>query len=223
MKKLSFLMLALSLSWSWANAQKIDETTESMSLGAKNALTITFSNVKDKIVEDTWTDFLKSNYGAKAKFNRKADEWFADNADIAALGLGSLIDVYARISQRNDDVVFYLWVDLGGGDFLSRKTNPERYQEAVDLLENLDKAVGKEKTRLLLDDEADKLKKSETELEKLISANERYHKEIEKAKEAIKKAEESILKNEEEQTIAKQKIENQKKAVEAVRKKLDEY
>lgn len=222
MKKTGFLILILSLGLYKAGAQRIDDTVEAMSLGAKSALTLTFSNTDDKLVESAWNDFLKDNYGAKAKYNRKADEWFADNADIVALGLGSLIDVYSRVKQSKDDVIFYLWVDLGD-NFLSEKDNPERYDEAVKLLEKFELAVGKEKTRQQLSDEQDKLKKSESELEKLVGANERLHKEIEKAKEAIKKAEESILKNEEEQTIAKQKIENQKKAVDAVRKKLDEF
>lgn len=216
------MLALLVLGWYKAGAQKIDETVEAMSLGAKSALTMTFANTDDKLVENAWTDFLKDNYSAKAKYNRKADEWFADNADIVALGLGSLIDVYARVKQHNDDVVFYFWADLGDS-FLSEKDNPERYDEAVQILEKFEMAVAKEKTRQQLSEEEGKLKKSESELEKLAGANERLHKEIEKAKEAIKKAEEAILKNEEEQTLAKQKIENQKKAVDVVRKKLDEF
>ncbi|NUO02307.1 MAG: hypothetical protein HUU01_17010, partial [Saprospiraceae bacterium] len=60
------------------------------------------------------------------------------------------------------------------------------------------------------------------DLKKLQSGTERYQKDIERAREAIRKAEEGIAKNEKDHADTLDKIEQQKKAIEAVRRKLND-
>jgi DNA repair exonuclease SbcCD ATPase subunit len=222
MKKL--LLYSVLACWAVAvHAQiDVDPVTQNMSLGAQPAMQVVFSNVKAKLVENTWTDFVKDNYGSKSKWNRKAEEWMSDDARVPTLGLGNPVDLYAAIKESKDDVEFTLWVDLGG-TFLSREGYRDQYDEAEKLLDRFATEIAKAQTREALAQEEKQLEKLESELKKLVNANERYHKEIEKAKEAIKKAESDIEQNDKDQKLAQQKIEDQKKAVDSVRKKLDSY
>lgn len=222
MKKAILYGFILFLTTSLHAQVDVESTTESMSLGAQPALAAVFENVEAKLVENTWSDFVKEYYGVKSKWNRKAEEWLSDDASIPALGTGKPVDLYAKFKESKDDVEFTLWIDLGG-TFLSRADNRDAYDEAEKLVNRFATEIAKAQTREMLAQEEKQLEKLEGELKKLANANERYHKEIEKAKEAIKKAESDIEQNEKDQKVAQQKIDDQKKAVELVRKKLDDY
>lgn len=210
--------------WSAALSAQIDidPTTAAMSLGEQPAMTATFDNAKGKLVEDTWSDFIKEYYNVKSKWNRKAEEWMSDDVSMPALGTGKPVDLYASFKEGKSNVEFTLWIDLGGV-FMNRSDHREAYDEAEKIVNRFAVEVAKAQTREMLAQEQKQLEKLEGELKKLVSANERYHKEIEKAKEAIKKAEADIQQNEKDQKTAQQKIEDQKKAVDTVRKKLDSY
>lgn len=213
------ILLILFLFTSVAGFAQIGERNQAMSQGTHNALYVEFSETTDKLVNKVWEDFIKDNYNAKSKWNRKDDEWFTDEADIPALGLGKTVDLYAQAKEKNGEVTFYLWVDLGG-TYLTRMENPERFTEAEKILRRFIAVVEKETIRQELAAEQKKLEDLESDLKKLKSANERYNKDIEKAKEAISKAEASIVKNQEDQEKTQQQIEDQKKAVDEVNQRL---
>jgi len=82
--------------------------------------------------------------------------------------------------------------------------------------------VAKASIQQEIDAEDKQLNRMETDLRKLKSANERYHKEIEKAEEAIKKAEGNIVKNVRDQEETVKKIEMQKELLDQIRKKLND-
>lgn len=217
MKKI--LLLALSIAYTISGIAQVGERNQAMSLGTHNALYVEFSEVSEKLVNSVWEDFVKENYNAKSKWNRKADEWLTENADIPALGLGKTVGLYAQAKEKSGEVTFYLWVDLGD-TYLTRMDNPERFAEAEKILHRFMAEVEKETIRQDLAAQQKKLEDLESDLKKLKSANERYNKDIEKAKEAISKAEASIVKNQEDQEKTLQQIEDQKKAVEAVNQRL---
>lgn len=219
MKKLGFLLLMTAF-LTKLDAQ-VYEQYKTMSLGDRNALTMTLPQNKDKFVGTLWSAYLKEFYGAKSKFNKKTGEWFTDNADMPAIGLGNTVDVYATAEQINDDVRLSVWFDLGGA-YLTLREHYDRYPEAEKLMMRFALEVAQKSTEEQLGTEEKKLKALENELKKLQSSNERYLKDIERARETIRKSEEGIAQNDKDQAAAQEKIEQQKKAIEAVRRKLND-
>lgn len=225
MKKISLMILCLGLFFV-AQAQltpkgvsqsQVMERTETMSMGSKNALVVQLDGVSDKQVGDFWEKFMKKRYNAKAEWQRKQKEWFIDNINLPAIGGATPVDLHAT-AKGKENVTFSLWVNMGT-DFLNSYNNYDQYKEAEKLVEDFALEVQKEKVAIELADQEKQLKAFEKELEKLVAANDRYHKEIEKAKAAIQEAENNIVQNEKDQELARQKIENQKKVVETVQQK----
>lgn len=212
---LSFLLSTITLS------AQIKEQVYAMSEGTKNSLALEIPNVSQKMVNDLWKDYLKDFYKAKPKWNRKTDEWFSDDADIAALGLGNTVDIYGKVEEKKEGVVVRMWVNLGGA-YLNSKDHPERFTEAEKLMMRFGIEVAKEKTKMELEEQQDKLKELEKDLARLKSENERYHKEIERAKEAIQKAEKDIEENLEAQKEQEQVIKSQEAVIKQVEKRLND-
>ena len=220
MKLRSLLILLVLILGTTLHAQ-IREQKVKMSMGVQNALTLEIPGVTDKLVGEVWKNYLKKEYRTKVKWNRKTDEWFADDADIASLGLGNTIDIYATAEEKGEDVRLNVWFDLGGA-YLSAKDHKDRYTDAEKMLMRFGLEVAKEKTRRELEYEMDELKDLQKELAKLQTANDRYHKEIERAKEVIKKAEEDIVNNEQEQKNMEGQITDQEKVIKGVEKRLND-
>ena len=213
----TFLLL---LNYSQLQAQ-VYEQTLSMSQGPQKALSLELANADEKLVADVWKNFMKDFYDAKVKWDRKAKEYFADNADIPAIGLGNTVDVYATTDQKGSNTTINVWFDLGGA-FLSSREHPDRFDEGEKLLLRFALEVAREKTRQEVSAENDQLRKLQKELERLQANKERSQKEIERAQEAIKKAEADIVQNEKDQVDMLEKIAEQEKAVEAVKQRLGE-
>lgn len=226
MKKLIIACLVLAVSVSFAFAQMtpkggtmVMEKKENMSLGTQNALVVNLEGVDGKTVGNVWGDFLKSYYGVKPGWERKQKEWFADDANIPAIGGATPIDIHAAANDRKGSVEFTVWFNFGN-DFLNSRDYPEQYAEAQKLMESFITEVKKASTQSDLDDQQKELKKIEKELSKLESKNSSYHKEIEKAEKAIEQAKQNIQANEKEQEVMRQRIETQKETVKAVETKL---
>jgi len=219
MKRLSFFFLMMA---SMINLDaQVYEQYKTMSQGDRNALTMTLPQNKDKFVGSLWNAYLKEFYGTKSKFNKKTGEWFSDNVDMPAIGLGNTVDVYATAEQINDDVRLSVWFDLGGA-YLTLREHYDRYPEAEKLMMRFALEVAQKSTEEQLGAEEKKLKDLENELKKLQNNNERFLKDIERARETIRKSEEGIAKNDKDQAATQEKIEQQKKAIEAVRRKLND-
>ncbi|MFK8103611.1 MAG: hypothetical protein AB8G15_13850 [Saprospiraceae bacterium] len=215
---LNCLAILMSLSVSYG---QIDEGSRSMSQGIQNALIIEIPDVEEKTVIKLWKKYIKEYDGKKIKRNRKADEYFTDNAEIPALGGTNSVDVYARIAESGDDVSVTAWFDLGGS-FLSSNEHPQEYVEAEKMMMRFALNVAQKLTQDELDDQLKALKKLESKLKKLKNANDNYHRDIENAKARIAKAEGNIIENEQEQVTAAEKIEAQKEIVKAVQERLND-
>ncbi len=200
---------------------QVSENVKTMSQGAKNALELEIPGVNAGLVADVWKDFMKDHYGSKPKWDRRNKEWLSDDAKVAAIGQGNTVDVYASADERGNSVLFSAWFDLGGA-YLDSREHAERYTEAEKMLMRFALEVAHANTRNELDNEQDKLKKLQRELARLQSLNERYHKDIERAKEAIRQAEESIVENVKLQEDTAAQIAGQERTVESVQNRLND-
>jgi hypothetical protein len=215
---LSFLLLFISAQF--VSAQLYEKAVP-MSEGSNNALTLTLPRISVKDAEKVWQQYMDDFYDSKAKWNRKTKEWIITDADIVALGRGKTIDMYTTFDKSGDGVSVNLWVDLDG-DFLTSRAYPDRYTDAEKLMMRYALEVAKASVQEELDNEAKELDRMETDMRKLKNANERYHRDIERAQDAIKKAEEDIVKNVREQEDTLKKIELQKELLEQIRRKLND-
>jgi hypothetical protein len=192
-----------------------------MSEGIQNALVLDLPDTNDKFINKLWKKYLKGFKGGKSKKNKKENQIFTGNIKIPEIGGSDPINIYTRTTEIGDDVQLTLWVDLGG-DFLTSSEHQEEYLEGEKLLMRFGLEVTKEKIKIEIEKEEDKLKKLEKMLKKLKRANDNYHRDIEQAKEKIKKAEKGIEENEADQENTDTLIEEQKEAVKKVMKKLEE-
>jgi hypothetical protein len=200
-------------------ATMVKETERTMSQGSKNSLSLDLYKTPAKFAEKIWKDYTKQFKGDTKK-DKKSEEWFTDNAQIAAIGGANTIDMYVKFSESGDNTNVTMWIDLGGS-FVNSKDFDEKYKEAEKLLMNYSLAVQREQTRNQLEDQQKELSKLERQLRNLEKDNTSLHKDIEDYKKRITKAEADIQTNLKQQEDAKAKIEAQKKAVDEVQKKLN--
>ncbi len=211
---IAFLLLAAT-----SLTAQVASERKSMSHGVKDAMVLSLPNTEAKVASKTWTSYMKDFYKGKTKMNRKTKEYETLAADIAALGMGSEVDVYATVSQRGANSEFTMWVDLGD-EFLSPSTHPERFLEAEKIMMRYGLEVAKANTNIELNMQEKALKGLESDLKKLKNENDRFHREIEKAKEAIARAEEGIAQNEQAQEAKNTEIVAQQEVIELVKQKL---
>lgn len=207
---LSFFLL---LSINFLNAQEVSEGGRSMHKGVNNAFILDYPDADDKLVQKLWKDFIK-DYNGKAKKVKKSDDWMAEGCKIASINGSEPITVYSRTEKSGEGSEHMVWFDLGGGNYLSDSKDASRIMDSFGLL------VKKELIKLELESEEKHLKQLETELKKLVKANEGYHKDIEKAEQAIVKAKENIEVNLQEQENSQGLIESQKEVIQEVKKRL---
>jgi hypothetical protein len=190
-----------------------------MSQGSKNALTVDLPKTTLKEAEKLWKDYAKQFKGDTKK-DKKTDEWFTDNALIAAIGGANTIDMYAKFSESGDITTLGLWIDLGGA-YVDSKSFADKYAEGEKILQNFALSVAREQTKKQLGDQQDDLKKLEKQQKKLEDKNADLLKDIENWKKKIAQAEADIQTNLKQQEEQKAKVEAQKKLVEEIAKKLN--
>lgn len=215
---LSFLILFVTTQYTSA---QLYEKAVPMSEGNRNAITLNLPNISVKDAEKVWQQYMDDFYDSKAKWNRKTKEWIIDDADIVALGRGKSVDMYTTFDKAGDGVEVNLWVDLEG-EFLSSRGYPDRYTDAEKLMMRYALEVAKASVQEEINNEEKELDRMETDLRKLKNSNDRYHRDIERAKEAIKDAEDDIKKNIREQEEMVKKIEMQKELLDEIRRKLND-
>ncbi len=211
---LLFVLFCYSISFG-----QVEETQKTMSEGVENSLNIRIPNAKAKTVEKLWKKHMKP-YKGKTKRIRKTKEIFSDNASIPQLSSND-VDVYVKIVEAGDEILFSAWFDLGGG-FLSSETHPDKYGSAEKMLLLFALDVSKVVIKRELDDEEDTLKKYGKQLTKLEKQKAKLLKDIENYKAKIKAAEAAVEQNEANQENKRQDIENQKAKVGTVKGKLEE-
>ena len=84
MKTIVFTLILLSVACTTMFAQddfefKVLEENRTMTKGSANALVVNLPNTSYKEVNKLWSKYLK-NFKGKIKYDRKAQEYFSDNA-----------------------------------------------------------------------------------------------------------------------------------------------
>lgn len=218
MQKIVFSLFFIGLT-TLLSAQVKEEMKE-MSQGIRSALVIELPNVSDKLVGDLWKSFTKDYYKSKTKWDRKGKEYLTAEAKIGGLGSKN-ISLRATTEENKDDVIFSLWVDTGNA-FINSKDFPSEYKQAEKIVLKFAMEVTREKIKLELEEEEEKLEDLNDDLTKLEKAKEKYEDNIKKAEEAIEKAKKDIEQNLADQEKMKASIEDQKKEVQKVQKKLSD-
>lgn len=192
---------------------------KTMSEGVYEAVVLEVPDLSAKIVGNLWADFTKDFYDVRSKYNRKTKEYFSDDAEIAAIGKGNTLDMYASIEDKGKGAVLSVWFDLGGA-YLSASTHPERYLEAEKMLIRFGLEAAKEKVRMDIEDQEKALGDLEGDLKKMGNDKERLERDIEKAKETIARAEEGLEQNAQSQEAKQEEIKAQEELIEATKRKL---
>lgn len=220
MSKSSLLLLLAGFIGIQLSAQVTTERT-SMSEGVYEALVLQIPDLNAKQTGNIWADFTKDYYGTRSKYNRKASEYIASGASIAALGKGSEVNLHAAIAENGNGSTIKLWVNLGD-EFLSQSAHPDRYMEAEKIMLRFGLEGAKEKIRMDIADQEKQLERLMGDLKKLQNDKEREERAIEKAQQAIADAEAAIEKNGTDQTAKNEEIEAQQALIEATKVKLND-
>jgi hypothetical protein len=192
-----------------------------------NSMRVVLPNVDDRLVKRVWSSFARTQLRSKVRYDRKTKQNLAEQANIKSYGPADLgfetrqmgKDVSFEISFRETSSVE---VEVGG-NFAQRSvnvTNLQRNRAAKGVLEDFAREVRREQTRLELVQEEKNMRKLESQLRSLKSANTRYHQEIKSAEERIIKAKSNINQNEKDQVDTQRRIQDQQKMLELVKKKM---
>lgn len=195
---------------------KVKATTEKMSQGYKEGLTVDIPEANAKDVEKLWKKQLK-DYNAKVS-NTKG-EIFADDASVKELGENT-VDIYAIVEEQKDFASLTVFFDLGGA-FLSASQHSAKYEAMEKVIEKIAIEAAKEAVGSQIDAADKALKDLKGDQEKLIKENEKLKSNIEGWKEDIKKAENDLVQNGKDQEAKKSAITEQQKMVEALKNKLN--
>ncbi len=215
-----YSLLLIAFAYVGAQGQVVERSAE-MSKGVRNALVLEIPGVNEDLVSDLWKDYMKDFYREKPKWQRRDKEWLSDDADIAGIGRGNTVDVYAKTEQKDDNAFIYLWIDMGGA-FLSAREHGEEYTEAEKLLTRFGLEVARAKVKIELEEQENMLKDLNRDLERLATDKERYEREIQRAKETIAKAEKDIEDNIQAQEEMAARIKAQEGVIKSVQKRLND-
>ncbi len=213
---ITFLLLIFASSMK----AQVAEQDRPMTLGVQPAFVVLTALEKEKDVEKIWKDFTK-DMGLKIKKNRKAGEFYEEDADIQSIGQGNSIDFYSRIEETAQGAEMIVWIDMGS-TFLTSSDYSKESKELIDILNEFEKRSRVEKQNMILEDEEKVLKQFDKDLSKLKSDKDRYEKAIEDAKAAIKENEKNIETNLVDQEKKVEEIGAQKTKLEEIRKKIAE-
>ncbi|PSR09802.1 MAG: hypothetical protein DA408_21025 [Bacteroidetes bacterium] len=147
MKRFTIYTTALLLGLSLSLQAQVNSERKTMSEGVYEAQVIQIPNLDAKAVGNLWEDFMKDNYNARTKYNRKTKEYFTDDASIAGIGMGNTIDIYTTVEDKSGGSELSMWINLGGA-YLSRREQGDRYLEAEKMLISFGLETAKETVRL---------------------------------------------------------------------------
>jgi DNA repair exonuclease SbcCD ATPase subunit len=224
---LTLFSLVALVSTSWGQIDSpVKEETKANSKGSFNALTMELPGTTSKGVQKAWGKFIKKLKG-KTKFDRKTNEYIADDATIKDMS-DNTVDIIMKIEERGQDgTAISVWFNLGAS-YLSSKDYAERYPAGEKILKQFANLVSADMIEEELKEAEKQLKELEDLLKKLekdeaqrIKDIETYRATIQKMEESIITAEGDIKKSEEDQGNTTLTIEEQKKIVEDIQKRLD--
>lgn len=212
MKKSITLLMFIFGAVYFVSAQQVRSIDKSMSLGKHPALYAEIEGADEDMAKDYWEEYVK-DFG-KTKRNKKAKEYFTEDARIPVIASSNTVTLYAKFEEGKGQTTAYLWVDNQGGfeeDNKGMRTFLEDYALAVRR-----KVINKE-----IEKQEDVLKGLTKDMEKLVKKNNGYHKDIAEAEDKIRKSEENIEKNLNDQDEMNAEMQRQKEVLDQIIEKLN--
>lgn len=201
-----------------AGKVEVVEGSSKIAGGSNNALSVVVYESDYEKVLKAWKKEMKDT---KAKVKKEKGEIFADNAVIKKLG-DHPMDIYARTEKIEGGAKLIIGVNLGGA-FLNSNEHKDKYDAFAKFVKEFAEKQIKESIKEQVKDAEKELIDREKKQEKLVKQKDDLKGKIDGWKNDIKEAEGKISTNESNQADQKKLIEEQKKAVEAVKAKEGKY
>jgi len=218
MKSISFTLLTFIFLPFMLNAQNIQESPRTMSLGTKNSYSFNVDNLNAKEVEKLWNDFVKETNG-KTKKDRKTNEVIATAMSIPTIS-SSPVDMYATFTDKgNNNTEVVVWGNLGG-NFLSAQDNPEKVEPFRSWLNTFGRKTRVRKVEIEQDAEEAKLKDLNKDYTRLQKDQDRLNKDITDFQQKLADAQKNLEINRAAQVARQQEVMNQQKVLDLVKEKL---
>ncbi len=199
-----------------AQTNMVTEVDKAMSFGTRPGFSVSFPNTDQRLVEDVWADFVKTNFGSKLKRGKKGEK-SATNCRSASVSAGDFT-LYSIVEKIGDGAQLNVWFDQGP-HFLSRVDDPTRTNDTKILLTRFYFDVRRAAVGQEVKVEEDKLKEIEKRMDRLQRDNSRLQRDIESYKAKLKQAEEDLVQNQKDQESAILDIQKQRLAVEQARQR----
>ena len=190
-----------------------------MSRGENNSFTIDFNVGNADAIADLWVDYQKDFKAKKPKLDKKANEYFADDARIDKIS-DNTIDIYSKVARKSDKgAVLTIWFDLGGA-YLSSNRHPDRIAGAREWMAGFEQVVKAAFAKEALEAEEAMLKDLGKEMKDLEKEKENAAKIVEKLQEELEAARRRVAEMDAVLGTKQQQIMEQEKAVEAAKAKV---
>ncbi len=195
----------------------MSEETRQMSRATANAFVLTWPKADPDMVGKAWKKYARG-LGGKLNYDRRANEYFVDNAEVK--GLENAVDITTKTSKVGDGTEMTFWFN-GGVTYIEANANPEAFVAAEKLMRDFDSYVYAEIMREQIKEEEKVLKKMERDMRKEKREINREERDIKKAERDIDKAQKEIDESQREIADTKASISEQE-AKEAQQKKMIE-
>jgi hypothetical protein len=229
MKKFAFLFVVLfatNYTTGFSQETRSADIPSDYEIASSNTVALTLRNADEKLVKKVWADYAKKNLRSKVMYDRKTKQNIAENAQMKHSDPVNLVyDVRPVGNDMSFSITFPGASSANLPNGMTAKSagtdNYQRNRAAREMLEDFAREVEREKIRIDLEAQEKQLKRYESDFEGLKKDNARYRKDIEEAEEKIRKSKESIIQNEKDQEAAQKLIQDQRRVVEEVRKKMN--
>lgn len=230
MKKfLSFLCFMFCGLFLWAQpAIKTSEQIRSNSKGNFNALVLELQGELSSLnaIKKEWAAHIKK-YKGKVSYNKKADEYFSDDAKIKGMSENT-VDIYCKIIPKDAQTLeVIVWFNLGIV-YLSTKDYSQGIAAAEEILSDFSKLVNLNLNKEKLKAEEAILKKMKSELKSFEKEAQNYEDDIKDFESEISKIQKKIVEtkdllqgNKEKQSKQKTEIGTQEKTIDSILKEIE--
>jgi len=199
--------------------QIVQTETRNMSQGTQTAYVLDIELLDVDEVEDLWMDYQKDFKGRRnPKRNRRADEYFMDDAEISSLSANT-IDVYSTLNGDKNRAELCVWFDLGGA-YLNEKDHSEKMAALQDWMGEFARLTRVRKTELEVETEEDRLKELSKEFDRLEKEGKDLEQTIKDAEETIRKAREDLKANASAKASKRTEVDMQRQKLQQLKDKL---
>ncbi|MGB0862875.1 MAG: hypothetical protein ACPG19_02495 [Saprospiraceae bacterium] len=209
MKRVLLSVLAILIVVVYSNAQiLVQEGTISMSQGLQNGFSVNLPGGEVEELGKMWVKHLKEYKGKKAKYNKKTNEYFANNLKIEEISKNT-VDVYAVFAPVNEGVRAIVWYDMGGA-YLNSEAHGNSAIVGQKIVYDFAAKVKRKQAKLVIEGEEEKLKGLEKDMEKLGKDEADIKKSIEELKAKLDKLQERVKNNKTAQSSKQEEVSQQK-------------